>query len=173
MGYKRLFIWVEGQDDIRFFNRIIKSILEKKYELVEVISYANMSRQKFTNFLKTIKAMNASYIYVTDINNSPCISAKKEQIHSTLKDVNEDRIHVVIKEIESWYLAGLSNENLRRLKIRQHKVIENITKEQFNNLIPKKFDSRIDFMWEILKSYSIKIASQNNRSFKYLVEKYN
>jgi len=169
---KRLFIWVEGQDDMRFFNKIIKPLFEGKYDLVEVRSYANMKREKFGNFLKSIKAMNASYIYVTDINNSPCTIAKKQQIRGNLADVDEDRISVVIKEIESWYLAGLNIGNFRKLKIRPPKVIENISKEQFNNLVPKKFDSRIDFMWEILNIFSVKIASQNNRSFKYFVDKY-
>jgi len=39
-------------------------------------------------------------------------------------------------------------------------------------LIPKKFTSRIDFMSEILKKFSIEIAKQKNNSFQYFVEKY-
>ena len=63
MGYKRLFIWVEGEDDVRFFNKIIKPLLEKKYSLVEVRSYARMAIKKMNGFLRSIKAMNAEYIY--------------------------------------------------------------------------------------------------------------
>jgi hypothetical protein len=49
---------------------------------------------------------------------------------------------------------------------------EDISKKQFNNLIPKGFDSRIDFMLEILKYFSIKIAKQKNKSFRYFLQKH-
>ena len=44
MGYKRLYIWVEGPDDERFFNQIIKPILLEKYDDVETIILAEKTR---------------------------------------------------------------------------------------------------------------------------------
>ena len=35
---KRLFIMVEGEDDIRFFGRIIKPLFIARYDSVEIIS---------------------------------------------------------------------------------------------------------------------------------------
>lgn len=172
MGYKRLFIWVEGEDDIRFFNRIIKPIFHEKYNLVEVRPYAPLKREKVDNFLKSIKAMKADYIYVTDINDAPCVTRKKQEIQDKLRHTDGDRIIVVIKEIESWYLAGPSNTESKKFKFRPFVSTDNITKEQFNNLIPKEFDSRIDFMLEILKDFSIEIAKQKNTSFRYFLEKH-
>jgi len=168
VGNKRLFIWVEGQDDERFFNRIIKPMLEKKYDLVEVISYATQKNKKTDNFLKSIKAMNAGYIYVTDIDYSPCITVKKKGIENKLKKIDEAMIAVVIKEIESWYLAGLDDTNSKKLKIHTLDTTDDITKEQFNSLIPEKFDSRIDFMSEILKYFSIGTAKRKNKSFGFI-----
>ena len=80
---------------------------------------------------------------------------------------------VIIKEIESWYLAGLDSENSKQLRISFSNATDNLTKEQFNSLILKKFGSRIDLMAEILKYFSIKIAMQRNGSFRYFIEKYN
>ena len=173
MGYKRLFVWVEGENDIRFFDKIIKPKLQKKYNLVEVRSYAVLKKKKIRNFLKSIKAMNAEYIYARDINDAPCVTSRKKKIQSKLRNIDESRIIVVIKEIESWYLAGLSDEDTQKLKIRSYKTTDGITKEQFHDLIPKKFDSRIDFTLEILKCFSVEIAKQKNRSFRYFVGKYN
>lgn len=173
MGYKRLFVWVEGENDIRFFDKIIKPKLQKKYNLVEVRSYAVLKKKKIRNFLKSIKAMNAEYIYAGDINDVPCVTSRKKKIQSKLRNIDESRIIVVIKEIESWYLAGLSDEDTQKLKIRSYKTTDGITKEQFHDLIPKKFDSRIDFTLEILKCFSVEIAKQKNRSFRYFVGKYN
>lgn len=36
MEYKNLYIWIEGDDDKRFFKTIIKPIFEEKYNWVEV-----------------------------------------------------------------------------------------------------------------------------------------
>ncbi|MBT9174945.1 MAG: hypothetical protein DDT22_00611 [candidate division WS2 bacterium] len=79
MGYRRLFILVEGEDDIRFFEKIIAPKQRENYNLVQTIRYAVTKKEKIDNFLKSIKVMGADYIYVIDINNSPCVSAKKQE----------------------------------------------------------------------------------------------
>ena len=173
MGYKRLFIWVESWDDARFFENILKPQLQKKYNFVEMIRYATMKKEKINNFLKSIRLMGADHICVADIDNSPCVTVKKQNVKDIIKNTNEDRIIIVIKEIESWYLAGLSDIESKKIKIRTFRVTDTITKEQFNNLVPKKYSSRVNFMLEILKIFSIKIARQKNKSFRYFIKKYN
>lgn len=79
---------------------------------------------------------------------------------------------MVIKKIESWYLAGLDDSPCKQLGIPSYTNTEDITKEQFNRLMSKKFDSRIDFMQEILKYFQVEIAKQKNKSFNYLLEKH-
>ena len=173
MGYKRLYIWVEGNDDAKFFEKVAEQKLRGKYDFVKKIHYAALKKEKINNYLKSIKARYAEYIFVADINTLPCVTAKKQKIQNELKNIDEERIIVVIKEIESWYLAGLDNRASQKLKIRNCNTTDSITKEQFNSLIPEKFDSRIDFMLEILKIFSIEVAKQKNRSFRYFIEKYN
>ncbi|MDZ7724802.1 MAG: hypothetical protein U5R06_18855 [candidate division KSB1 bacterium] len=77
----------------------------------------------------------------------------------------------MIKEIESWYLAGLAEKKQRQLKIKPFKDTNDLTKEQFNQQIPNSFDSRIDFMVELLKNYSIEIAQIRNKSFSYFINR--
>ena len=129
-----------------------------------------MKKEKVDNFLKSIKSMKASYDYIftTDINNTPCITAKKQEIQDKLSNIDISRIIVVIKEIESWYLAGSGEKYSKNIS-----NTDSISKEQFNNFIPKKFDSRIDFMLEILKYFRIEMAKHKNKSFRYFVDKYN
>lgn len=172
MRYKRLFIWVEGQDDARFFKEKIKPIFERKYNSVSVRQYVMLKREKFDNFLQSIKEMNDDYIYVRDINGEPCVTAKKQEIQGRL-NIDNNRIMVVIKEIESWYLAGLDEESSKKLGTRSFTNTDNITKAKFDRLIPRKvFDSRIDFLLEILKYFSIETAKQKNTSFRYFFEKH-
>jgi len=107
MAYKLLFVLIEGNDDERFFNRILKTKLEEKYSAVSFYKHANVQNKKISNFLRSIKAMDADYIYVEDIDSVPCVTAKKRKIQDKVDCLDGDKIMVVIREIESWYLAGL------------------------------------------------------------------
>jgi len=171
MKYKLLFLLVEGDDDERFFQRIVKPKFEEKYNTVMLWKYAQVKNAKVEGFLKSIKAMGAEYIYVVDINHAPCVTGKKQEIQNKFKNIDMNRIIVVIKEIESWYLAGLDTANSKELKLSFFETTNIVTKEQFNDLIPKRFDSKIDFMLEILGRFSIEIAMQKNISFRYFLEK--
>jgi len=171
-SYRRLFILVEGNDDERFFKKIIIPELQKQYNTVSVIKHAAMKKKKVDNLIKSIKAMNADYMYFKDIDNFPCVTSKKEEIQQKHKHIDPDKIIIVIREIEAWYLAGLTNKACTKLKISNFMTTDNITKEKFNSLIPKKFTSRINFMLEILKIFSIKTAKSKNKSFKYFLKKY-
>ena len=175
MGYKILYIFVEGNDDEKLFQKILLSKLRKKNDDVKIIQYAQKPKKfKYIGkFVKSIQSMGADYIYVTDIGNSQCVTAKKQEVQNNLRNIECDKIIVVIKEIESWYLAGLSDTECRSFQMRTFSVTDDITKEQFDTLRSNKFDSRIDFMSEILKKFSIKIAKQKNKSIRYYIEKYN
>lgn len=173
MPYKRLYIWIEGDDDERFFDGIIKPKLQSKYDYVGFWQYAQVKEEKNNNFLNSIKAMGADYIFVADINSAQCVTVKKQKVD--IKNIDRDRIIILIKEIESWYLAGLDSKNAKKFRIAPHRIrtTDNVIKEQFDNLIPEKFDdSRIDFMSEILKHFCIETAKVKNKSFNYFVRKY-
>jgi hypothetical protein len=175
MGYKILYIFVEGNDDEEFFQKIFLPKLRKKNDDIKIIKYAQKPKKfKYIGkFVKSIQSMGADYIYATDIDNSQCVTAKKQETQNKLRNIDSDKIIVVIKEIESWYLAGLSDTECRRFQMRTFSVTDDITKEQFDSLRSNKFDSRIDFMSEILKQFSIKIAKQKNKSLRYYIARYN
>ncbi len=79
---------------------------------------------------------------------------------------------MVIKEIESWYYAGLSRESALALGVPDLASTDALIKEDFNHLIPRKYDSRIDFMFEILKYFSLESARTKNNSFRFFVDRY-
>jgi len=171
LSYNILYLFVEGTDDERFFESVIKLIFKKNYDYVEVRKYAEKTKKYIFNFLKTIKSMNNSYIYFSDINNAPCITLKKQEILKKYKNIDKDRIIVVIKEIESWYLAGLHDEDSKKFTKKLFKSTDTITKEQFKKFIPKN-ESRINFMIELLNVFSRDTAIQKNNSFSYFVKKH-
>lgn len=173
MGYNRLFILVEGDDDARFVERVIKPLLTDRYNDVRLWQYSRQKKEKTGNFLRSISQMGADYIFIRDINSSPCIDGRKEAIlHAFPHVISARRIQITVKEIESWYLAGLCDSDCGRLA---RTIVQNtdlLTKEQFDSLIPSQYDSRIHFMQDILNHFSIEVAMRKNKSFKYFMERF-
>jgi hypothetical protein len=172
--YKKLYIFVEGVDDNRFFDRIAKILLMDKYNEIEIREYSQKTGEYINAFLKSIEKMGADYICQSDLDEAPCASKRKEKLIEKFSSFEESKIIVVKIEIESWYLALLDDNVCKRFKIKPSDIknTDHITKEQFDMLIPRKFDSRVDFMVEILNCASIETARQRNTSFKYFVDKH-
>jgi hypothetical protein len=169
---RRLFIMVEGEDDVRFFGRIIKPILAPRYDSVEIIPYACIKRDKVNRFLQSVSQMKNDYIFVADIDFEHSVRDKKQILYYRFSNIDGRSIVIVIKEIESWYYAGISGDLARELGVADLESTNDLTKEDFNSLIPKRFDSRIDFMFEILKSFSVETAVRKNNSFDFFVSRY-
>jgi len=170
MAYKRLWILVEGNADERFLRKICH-LFENRYNQIEIYKYAQESAKKVKNLLNSIQSMGDDYFFLADINSSPCTTAKKEEITQQYTGIDITNIRIVIKEIESWYLAGLDDNESAKLGIKVFSNTDGIVKEKFDLLKPKQFSSRNDFMIEILKSFSIEIAKTKNKSFEYFVSK--
>ena len=171
MAIKRLWLLVEGDDDQRFFESL-RYLFEDNYDFVQTWRYAVESRKRIKNFLKSIEAMKSDFFFVKDLNAAPCVTARIESMENEFgQKVDRNNLVIVVREIESWYLAGLGSKSCKELGLRSLSNTNNVTKEEFNNLIPNKFDSRIDFMVEILKRFSLETAKKKNKSFGYFMTK--
>jgi hypothetical protein len=164
----KLFIFVEGDDDEMFFDKMVKN-----YLACSIKQYARKPKHKIADYLFNLKRMNADYLLVGDINMKPCITAKKQDL-SRIYKLEMDKILIVRKEIESWYLAGLDEAHCKQFGIPVVRDTQKVDKERFEHeFIPKKFkDNKKDFLNEILRVYSIETAKQKNASFKYFADKY-
>jgi hypothetical protein len=167
-----LYVFVEGDDDKRFFENILKPILSKIFSSIP-IEYSGLTQKKVNEFIKSIQSMKADYLFLHDLDYNPCITQCKLKIKLKFNTLDEEKLIIIDKEIESWYLAGLDEVKSKQLGLVHLKTTDDLTKEKFNELIPAKYrSSRIDFMIEILKHYSIKIAKRKNKSFTYFSERH-
>jgi hypothetical protein len=171
MDYKILYILIEGNDDEWFFEHAIKPLLETKYQSIVLWQYAQKSTEKIQQLIRSIRRMKADYLFIGDIHDLPCVTAKREEILRRLSNIEAEKIRVVVKEIESWYLAGLNDKNAQNLTGTTFMATDEITKEKFDPLVPKKYDSRVAFMHQILNNFSIDEARDRNVSFRYFIEK--
>ncbi|MGI6168943.1 MAG: hypothetical protein ACOYI4_04400 [Christensenellales bacterium] len=158
-----LYVFVEGADDERFFRWYFRK------RKIKIIKYAQEKRVKTNQFIQTIQEMeHADYIFMTDKDNFK-LNEKLERIQSWYPSIDLDRVYVAIQEVEGWYLAGVTRDTCKEWGIRYYYDTNDLVKEDFNALIPRPFLSRIDFMLEILKNFSMPEALRRNRSFRYFV----
>jgi hypothetical protein len=121
-------------------------LLETEVDFIKIVPYAKQTKKWMASFFKSIKAMGGAYIFFVDNDRFPCVIARKQKTVERYPRVDEDRIQVVVEEIESWYLAGLDDECSERLGMRRFRATDAVSKEQFDTFIPRVFSSRIDFM---------------------------
>jgi hypothetical protein len=169
---KRLFIMVEGEDDVRFFGRIVKPLLAPRYDSIEIVPYASIKREKVNKFLQSVSMMKNDYIFAADIDFEHSVRDKKQVLYYRFSNLDGGSMVIVIREIESWYYAGITSSRAQELGVQDPASTNDLTKEDFNALIPRRFDSRIDFMFEILKSFSLATAARKNDSFHFFVTRY-
>jgi hypothetical protein len=169
-----IYVFIEGDKDERFFSALIRPLLEERYTTIVQWKYAQSSKNEVMKALRNVRDRKADCLFWRDIDTCPCVTARKENLLSAFKKrVAPSSVVVVVKEIESWYLAGLNDESRQELGIptNRHRHTDDLTKEQFEGLMPAKFDSITDFMNEILNRFSTDTARTRNRSFCYLMDK--
>ena len=177
MDFKQLYIFVEGPDDERFMNRIILPILSEKYNHIKIIKYAVLQPQIVLNFIKIFKQQsNSDYLFFSDMDargdTKLCITKRKEKIIAKFSEQLENhKLFIVKEEIESWYLAGISEMDAKRFKIKPFYTTDPLTKEDFERLVPKKNFTLNDFRIEILNQYEFEKALSYNTSLQYFAKK--
>jgi hypothetical protein len=167
-----LYILLEGNDDERFFRILLRPYLERKYRKVRFWKYAREKRSHTLKFIKSLQKMDVDFIYVRDIDSAPSVRTKKQEIGEWYAHAVPDQVIViVVMEIESWYLAGPDPDYLSHFGIQIEESTDTLTKEAFNRLIPLRM-SRIEFMNELLKHYSIDSGITHNASFNFFVQRW-
>lgn len=176
--YNQLYVFVEGPDDKRLFEKVFQKSFEKEYNLVKPIAYSELQPKIIRNFINTFNHQkNTNFIFICDLDakgdNRFCITKRKEKEKEKYDGLLTDKDILVVKEeIESWYLAGISIHNSEKYKITQTVDTEYITKEQLVGLMPKSFLTKTDFLVEILKDFDVEEGRKRNKSLNYFITKY-
>jgi len=177
MYQKRLHILIEGDGDKVFFNEM-RPLLKRGYKQIILRKYSELIKEGINKYIDAISKAGDDYILVTDIDKSPCISGKKQERMTEFNSIDDkSKIMVVVRKIESWYTAGLSDDRYNEFGIKPPNDTSKSGKGFFKRLLIKrrlesKLISEIDFMKEILKDFDIETAKQRNTSFRYFIDNY-
>ena len=171
MSNARFYIFVEGVDDERMIENIFKPLLLEKHEYIHIYKYSNRTKRKVKSVLQSIEGMGANYLFLGDRDNAPCVSDRKTRLIKKYTSLDPNKTIIVVKEIESWYLAGLVDSRAKDMGIEAVNNSENICKEKFNKMKPKKISSVLEFKLNLLSEYDMETAISRNDSLKYFHKK--
>ena len=150
---------------------VLTPIFRSHYDHVEIWEYSQQTSAKFSRLLQAIISMNDDYLLIRDMDNRPCVTATKEEIASRISAVSWDRVVVVPREIEAWYLAGLNEAACDELGIDRVSEIDTVTKERFDQFVGGRRQHQ-PTMIEILRHYDVQVARQRSPSFAYFWQKH-
>lgn len=156
-----LYIFVEGPDDYNYFEKVFGDFFGEH----KIINYASMTQIKLNSFIRTIPSIpNSDYLFFSD-EDGKGIENKRNELLTQYDSLSSDKLFIVQFEIESWYYAGVSQENCKKLKLNHYQHDTNtLTKEQFYSKLLRPSERKY-IMSQMLTQYSKGLAETRNNSF--------
>lgn len=170
MQYRRLFLFLEGGDDQRFFEAVLIPLLQDRYEEIRPILVSEMEKEKVAEWLRSAEGMGADYIFVRDLDRFACVTAAKDAARRVHPRLHPARVQIVKMEIESWYCAGLRQgaPELVALKVETSTDTEQVTKERLEAVLR---GDRVDALTAMLETFDLQAAVRRNASLRYFLRK--
>lgn len=172
---KNLFVFVEGKEDILFVKNVLHNIFIKHSINVIPIPYQKTRSHDVKNHIKASIAKNQDYLLLSDLDSHtyPCITSRKDQrINELDGEITPDKIIIVVEELESWCLAGIDTTIDEYADFIVPESTDDITKEDFDEILSNTSFNKNKLLNFLSFNYSVDLAVKRNKSFKYLLEKY-
>jgi hypothetical protein len=167
-----LYVLCEGDDDERFFDRVVQPRLSYSDREVKYFQYAECPHEDVRNLLHSILDMradgiDADYLFLRDYDRAPCKAFRFDEIDRAYDElVARDRTFLVVQMIESWYVAGLANQHALPMLDDAPSQTDDLLKRDVETMRAEDAD-RVDVLQEILKHFDIERARYKNDSFEY------
>ena len=168
MSNRRLLVFCEGNDDADFIDTVVRPELLGVYaQNIRTVRIAEKPDEKVRDYARNAARSGADVLLLYDKDDAPSVRARIDLLLDRYdRAIPEDRVFIVVIEIESWYAAGLDRQTSEDLLGRPLQRTDDLTKERFNALIPEG-EPRASFLKLLLENYSIERAQTKNHSFDY------
>lgn len=170
-------IYVEGLHDQMFFNNVVVPALSRRgeFESIQVNYFSGLKRlmtKKDANVIRSSMATQESdgsyfYLLVVDADYFLCATLRKESIEKLLPGIDPRNIIVVFTAIESWYLAGMTEEFIQKWGMSAYELTDTFDKTKFFDIIPVSEEASTPFRRMMLSEYSVDAALKKSKSFSY------
>lgn len=174
MSYRALHVFVEGNDDRRFFEAVCSPLVQSDAEVV-IHEWASSPRERTAKLLASLPHIDArpdnevAFLFFADANGCPCPTVRKERLIERFPNLPQDRIIVVVRMIEGWYLAGLDGEACEELGCNELRDTNSVDKSGFEAALGEP--PTIDLMEHVLEHHDRNVARRKNASFAYFLRR--
>lgn len=167
----RILILVEGKWDKEFFERVVQPLVIKRYHTeASIRTYRNLSKDSVIRFICAFENSGKwALVSDHDKHRTQCLTAKRTAIQSLYRLAHIHSIYVVVREIEDWYSAGITQEVAARVGIEDWSEGMLLDKRFFQS----HWKIETDLRREVLQGFSLEKAMQQSPSFAYFLRKFN
>ena len=172
-SYNPSFLFVEGDSDELFLNRVYFANVGSVYS---IFPYAQ-KRSNAKKLLNAIQLQNGKFIFLHDSDSSVNLDLLKINLANEYGITNCDSICIVIWEIESWLIAGMSNDERLKLKsgslpMSKWRSPQRINKEYFEEIADKNNLNKTAFEEHCRQIFDFQLALGRSKSMKDFHEKF-
>lgn len=168
-----LYLFVEGPDDRRFVERILGAYVTRDHERVHYIEYAEMADRDLKATIRVAIKPHHRCIFTHDNDGCPSIEQRISAILRDHPDLQPCHVAIVRQVIESWYLAGLPDEDAKHLHVERLANTNDVNEEAYRHATERiSRRSALELKVEILNRYSIPQARERNHSFDQFFRRY-
>ena len=121
--------WIDLPQKKEVIDRFLKEKVKiyndnQEYEIADtedfpfeykIIQYAEKKKEKIEGMIATFDKMNDDYIFLADLDEKR-EEIRRKEIMKKFKNINCEKIYFSIQEIESWYIAAISDNNKNKYK---------------------------------------------------------
>lgn len=162
------FLFVEGYYDEVFVKKISEK-LQIKCE-IKIVKYAMTQDAKVSSYLQSIISQKIQFLFIADrdIDHYKTTVDREKELYRRYPCLNSSNHILVIPEIEGWYIAGLNQKSVKKLKLKNLPLPDECTKEKFIATLPSQQDGT-PIRNDMLKLYDIHFAETRSSSFRKFV----
>jgi hypothetical protein len=169
----KIFFVVEGLDDQRFVERIICPQLKNtRYYFGGIQQHAEMKDVKVKGLIKTYVDLKFEFIFMCDFDSGPCFTVRKNRHSSRYSPLPNERVLVVKKKIEGWYMAGVDKSFFKKHRLECPGDVENVDKHVIEEMAQRAKMDLTDFKIELLRNYNWNKGLERCPSLRRLNQKY-
>ena len=170
----RLILFIEGDDDERLVKHILTSIANETKSFIQYYQYSTKKKSSIKQYINTIiNVNNWDYFFLHDNDHHLCLTSCKEFLCDIFPFICISKLIIAIREIESWYLAGLSANLCHNIGLQYIHDTSNVTKEDFSKLFLElnndDMPNLLEFKLFIIENFDLELAVTRNKSLEYMI----
>ncbi|MDA7944641.1 MAG: DUF4276 family protein [Nitrosopumilus sp.] len=156
-----LFVYVEGADDERMVNHVIKKC-HKQFDPT-IIQFSSMRLKDTIESLEKHTLANDLFVVLIDSDRAPSVDALKIE-WAARRRIDKNHVAVAVSSIESWYVSGSTSARINRLF--EDTPSDRIHKSRFDRVVKPEMGHRRALVMA-LDGFDTDKAARKSESFAH------